>query len=1329
MQRPISRLAIVNRGEPAMRLIHAVRELNVQRPEPIRLIALFTESESGAMFVRHADEAVCVTPAASPGGAGTPPIGYLDLDALQRALRAARADAAWVGWGFVAEQPEFAELCERLGIVFVGPGSSVMRRLGDKISAKRLAEEAGVPVAAWSGGPVATAEDAVQQARRIGLPLMIKASAGGGGRGIRRVDSLEAIPGAFHSARAEALTAFGDGTLLLEKLITGARHIEVQVIADDHGTVWPVGVRDCSYQRRNQKVLEESASPALTSAQEREVADAARRLAVRAGYRNAGTVEFLYEPATRRFSFMEVNARLQVEHPVTEAVTGLDLVKLQLLVAAGGRLKGSPPRPSGHAIEARLNAEDPELGFAPAPGRVTFLRLPTGPGVRVDTGVAEGDVIPEQFDSMIGKLIAWGANRSEALARLRRAVEDTVAIVDGGTTNQGFLLELLDHPQVRAGDVDTTWLDRIAPRRSAPTRQAQVAVLQAAIELADQDIATDRARFYAYARRGRPQATEKRERGYQLRHRGHSYRASVAQTAPRRYRVRVDGYPVTVTVTSLGAHERRTECNEQVHRILVSHQGGDFVVAVDGVPHRVSPDDGGIVRNPSPALVVSLPAAVGDVVREGDVVAVVEAMKMESSLTAPFRGRIRRIFVSENTHVTAQEPLLALEPLDPRPTGAAEARLSFDLGEVRAPPGSPQRRAENTQTLQWLMLGFDVAPDDAERALAELHEPPGALADEPALTAAEHHLLEMFADLRGLSRPHHADDEPGADLLSPQEHLLAWFRSLDAEAEGLPSRFVAQLRAALSHYGITSLDRTPALELASYRLFLAQQHAEASRAAVLAILDRHLERTDEPAGRLDQNFREVLDRLVVALEGRDPVIVDLARELRFLHFDEPAIRQIRDRIYAEMEQHVDALLADPERSDRAERVAAIVACPRPLAPRLTAAMSTASPAARRTIIEAMARRYYRPRSLGSFAQVREDGYEFATAGYRHGGRPRRLFATHVELDEVGAAARAFARRAATLPRAELAVLDLYAEHRGAAPAHADLAAQLSQAMAGIPVVHALHRIVVAVAEPRRGRGMAAIDLFTFRPGPDGLREDTLLRGLHPLMGERLKLWRLREFDLCRLPSAEDIYAFHGIARDNPKDERLFALAEVRDLTPVLDDGQVTALPELEQVLMRVLETIRGFQARRPLQRRPMWNRVLLHAWPIIELAPEQIRPLVERVAASTAGLGLEMVVVQGQMREADGTVRDRMLRFFAPVGHSVVFEIDAPPTQPLAPLDEGARRVVAARRRGTLHPAEIVRMLAPAHPAPGQPAGSFIEHELDAGGRLVPVDRPAARNP
>jgi acetyl/propionyl-CoA carboxylase alpha subunit/acetyl-CoA carboxylase carboxyltransferase component len=1336
LQRAFSRLAIVNRGEPAMRLIHAVQELNYQRADAIRVIALFTESERDAMFVRHADEAVCLGPSLVDDGHGGRRSGYLDHSAVERALKTARAEAAWVGWGFVAEQPEFAELCERLGVVFVGPDAAVMRMLGDKIAAKRLAEGEGVPVAPWSGGPVASAEEAVGHAERIGFPLMIKAAAGGGGRGIRRVDQLDALPGAFASARAEALQAFGDGTLLMEKMITTARHIEVQIIADGHGTAWPVGVRDCSYQRRNQKVIEESASPALTAEQERELMDAAQRLALRARYRNAGTIEFLYEPGERRFSFMEVNTRLQVEHPVTEAVTGLDLVKLQLHVAAGGRLEGEPPASVGHAIEARLNAEDPALAFAPAPGRLDLLRLPTGPGVRVDTGVAEGDLIPAEFDSMIGKLIAWGRDRDEALARLRRAVADTVVVVDGGTTNQGFLLELLDRPEVRTGDVDTTWLDRLYLSGDAvPVRHGDIALLQAAIELADQDTAADRGRFYALARRGRPQASTDLHRSYEVRHRGQSYRFTVAQIGPDQYTVTADGQPLELSTHRLGAHERRLLLGGRAHHTFTSKQGEDLLVEVDGVPHRISRGDAGTVRSLSPAVVVSIPVAAGDIVEAEDVVVVVEAMKMESSLIAPFRGRVKEVLVGENVHVTAREPLVVLEAMDQEtPRTAAGERLSFARHDDQAVATEPNR--DNLRRMQWLILGYDVDPSEVERVIAELpSQGPDVDGYDSSLLAGEHRLLGMFADLCAVSRSRRYEEEGESKLLqSPQEHFRAWLRSLDAEAEGLPPQFVTRLRSALAHYGIESLERTPALEEAGHRLFLARQRADTARALIIAILDRRLEESDQLVGRLAAGagegdaFREVLDRLMVALEGRDRVVADLAREVRFRYFDEPIVATSREQVYAEMVGHIDALTRDPERPDRDELMRRIVDCPWPLATLLTTAMRGAPAASRRVLVEAMTRRYYRVCSLDAFEPAELDGHAFVLGRYHFGDQHRHHAAAYIGLEDVASAASAFARHAASLPDGALAVLDLYAED--SAPSHAELAERLRNALSGIQIPPALHRIVVAVAEPRRGRGMSAIDLFTFRPGPDGLVEDVVVRGLHPMMGHRLALWRLSAFDLERLPSAEDIYLFRGFAHTNPNDERLFALAEVRDLTPVHDeDGRVAALPELEQMLVQVLEAMRGFQARRALNRRLVWNRALLHVWPVMEPDPEEIRMLVARLAPLTVGLGLEMVLIQGRLREPDGEVRNRLLRFFTPTGHDVAVEIDDPPTRPLQPLDEGTQRLISARRRGTLHPAEVVRLLAPVLTGAGQPAGIFVEHELSEDGRLVEVERPPATNP
>src|SRR5829696_2140549 len=470
-----SRVAIVNRGEAAMRLIHAVGELNAEGGPRIETVALYTDADAAAMFVRKADLGYYL------GSAAARP--YLDLAVLERALVETGADAAWVGWGFVAEDPVFAELCEALGVTFIGPDPDAMRKLGDKIGAKLVAEELGVPVAPWSRGPVEDLDAALHAAEGIGYPLMLKASAGGGGRGIRVITSPEELVDAYARTRLEAERAFGSGVVFLERLVVGARHVEVQVIADGQGTAWAPGVRDCSMQRRNQKVIEESSSPVLSVEQVGELKAAAERLAVAVGYRGAATVEFLYHPRDQLFAFLEVNTRLQVEHPVTEATTGMDLVKAQLHVAAGGRLTGTQPAELGHAIEARLNAEDPDRDFAPSPGRIALLDLPAGPGIRGDTGVSEGDSIPADFDSMIAKIIAYGRDRNEALGRLRRAMAETTVIIEGGATNKSFVLDLLDQPEVVGASADTGWIDRVrAEGRLVNHRHSAVALAVAAIE-------------------------------------------------------------------------------------------------------------------------------------------------------------------------------------------------------------------------------------------------------------------------------------------------------------------------------------------------------------------------------------------------------------------------------------------------------------------------------------------------------------------------------------------------------------------------------------------------------------------------------------------------------------------------------------------------------------------------------------------------------------------------------------------------------------------------------------------------------------------------------
>lgn len=442
------KVLIANRGEIAVRVIRACRELG------IKTVAVYSTADKNALHAMLADEAVCI------GGAQSKD-SYLNVRAIISACEITGAEAIHPGFGFLSENPAFARMCEKCGIVFIGPRATSIEMLGDKAQAKETMKENGVPVIMGSDGAISNIHAAKTLSLDLGYPVLVKASAGGGGRGIRIVHSEEELEAQMKAARQEALACFGNDEIYIEKFIENPKHIEIQILADNYGDVIYLGERDCSMQRRNQKVLEEAPSPAPFMTQE--LRDKMGRAAVTAarvcGYRNAGTIEFLVDK-NGDFYFMEMNTRIQVEHPITEAVTGVDLVKQQLLIAAGERLtiKQEDVKLKGHAIECRINAEDPAKDFRPSPGRINTLFVPGGFGVRVDTAAYSGYEIPPYYDSMIGKLIVHGATREEAIAKMNWALAEF--IVDGVATNVDFQLKLIRRPEFIAGDYDNGFLGR-----------------------------------------------------------------------------------------------------------------------------------------------------------------------------------------------------------------------------------------------------------------------------------------------------------------------------------------------------------------------------------------------------------------------------------------------------------------------------------------------------------------------------------------------------------------------------------------------------------------------------------------------------------------------------------------------------------------------------------------------------------------------------------------------------------------------------------------------------------------------------------------------------
>ncbi|WP_328395812.1 ATP-binding protein [Nocardia sp. NBC_00416] len=1306
-----SRIAIVNRGEAAMRLIHAVRDLAAETAQPIETVALHTDVDRTATFVREADIAYDLGPASARP--------YLDLKALEQALVSTGADAAWVGWGFVAEDPAFAELCEQIGVTFIGPSPDAMRKLGDKIGAKLIAEEVGVPVAPWSRGAVETVEAAAAAAAQIGYPLMLKATAGGGGRGIRVITNEAELLDAYERTSQEAARAFGSGVVFLERLVTGARHVEVQVIADGQGTAWALGVRDCSVQRRNQKVIEESASPVLSPEQTAELKASAERLAIAVGYRGAATVEFLYHPGDQLFAFLEVNTRLQVEHPITESTTGFDLVRAQLLVASGGRLEGEPPAERGHAIEARLNAEDPDRDFAPAPGRIALLDLPAGPGIRVDTGVSQGDTIPADFDSMIAKIIAYGRDRDEALGRLRRAVAETRVIIEGGATNKSFVLDLLNQPEVIDASADTGWIDRVRGEgRLVSHQHSTIALAAAAIDAYEEEERAEQHRLLSTASGGRPQVQHESGRPLDLKLRGAGYRVRVARIGAHRFRVGIEAgadiRTADVDLERFDQHTGQIVVNGTRYRLITGTHGPIHLVDVDGVTHRISRDEGGVVRSPAPALVVATPLQVGAEVEAGAPVLVLESMKMETVLRAPFRARLKECSVSVGTQVETGAPLMRLEPLadddeagETAATAAVELDLPGESGQVRP----HERMIRGQQDLRSLLLGFDVDPHDDRRVLDDyLTARRAAIADNRRPLAEELELVQVFADLAELSHNRSWDEDGGhGHVHSAREYFHTYLQSLDVERAGLPESYRTKLAKALGHYGVTELDRTPDLEAAVFRIFLAQQRP-ADTVTVITTLLREWLREPVPDRALREPVGLALERLVAATQVRFPVIADLTRGMVYAWYGQPLLRRNRARVYTNVRKHLSHLDAQPNAADRADRVSEMVRSTEPLVRLLGQRLSRGS-VDNTVMLEVLTRRYYGNKGLADVRTHRVGDRAFVVAE-RRGLTLVSAAASFDTLDSVLSGLAELATGAASIEA------DIYLGWENQPEDFDAMAAALQEVLSAQRLPNQVHRITATVA----GSGSAVMHHhFTFRPSTTGMAEERLIRGLHPYIAQRMQMTRLRKFDLTRLPSSDDeeVYLFKCIAKENPADERLVAFAQVRDLTALREqDGRLVALPTAESTIATCLDSIRRAQSGRPSSKRFQTNRIVMYIWPPIDITRSELEMIVDRVRPTTAGAGLEEILLIARQRDAkSGDLVKLALRISFDATGGAEVTVGERSDDPVEPLDAYRQKVLRASSRNTVYPYELTGLL-----------GEFAEYDLDAEHTLVPVDRPKGRN-
>jgi acetyl/propionyl-CoA carboxylase alpha subunit/acetyl-CoA carboxylase carboxyltransferase component len=1349
--RPIERLAIVNRGEAAMRCIRAVKALRAAEGSRMQAIALYTSVERDAPFVRHADEALLL-----PAREGREVEAYLDYDGLLEALAQARADAVWPGWGFVAEHPAFVERLDAAGIRFLGPPADAMRRLGDKISSKEIAEKCGVPITPWSGRALRDAEDARRLASRLGYPLALKASAGGGGRGIRMVAGPEELAEAFRAAASEAASAFGDDRLFLERKISGGRHVEVQIAADYHGFVISLGCRDCSVQRRHQKVLEEAPPPGLPQELIEGIESAAVRVAREVGYRGVGTVEFLVQDAG--FSFLEMNPRLQVEHGITEALTGVDLVDLQIRIARGESLDGFSFVERGAAIEARVCAEDPDAGFLPAPGRIARFDPALGPRVRIDTGVAAGSTVPAAFDSLVAKVIASGKNREEARARLACALLDFDLVIAGGATNKGFLLDVLDAPDYRAGGVDTEWLDRFVVARGPASDNAAEALVAAGILAYQQWRQTARLNFYADTTNlSASRVPPSRGQQIDLTHRGETYRLEIFAVGSWRYRVHLDGRAVAATLREEGAHTARLAIGERTLRVLYDATETGLRVEVEGRPHVFSSRAAGQVLAGTPAMVVAIHVVPGDRVEAGQPLGVLEAMKMEIRFDAPVSGVVTEVRAPRGQQVAAGDVLLVI---DPARESAGEkpksARLElfpvtepltplFGPGDTAPPDLAGADRAEPTarraaldavrDEVRRALLGYDVNEKRAARLAAFLEAPLPAELSEPFLweLAEIRRELTVFADVDTLFIR-----SPGASLsgeLGPSNNarLRMFVRRLRAGGAGIVEEFLALVRRALAHYGVDSLDHSDALERAMLRVLASQLGPGLRHHLVLAVIARVAELSARGLHLGDDRDLEAALGQIAGMRGLvSDAVADAAADAAYTIFERPRSELLAERTSKQLEIWLAEAETDPKAPPE-EVLLHLADAPRPIFDRVGRWLSDPDPRRRAIATAAWLRRLYSPRvPTRHLSSLRGEGWF-----------------DRFEFDGAGAVLAATCRPDQLAGRAER-LLVVAGETREGAPVRAvEILVPVEGDAEGTGALAPIETLRSAAHAPRLTVTLvpAAGECHhhTWLASDAGLHPQPAYHGIHPETARRIDLERLDAFELERIPAVENVYCFHGKSREVPADERIFVLADARSRSP--DDGREAALhvPAFEHTFYEAARALRTILRTRDPKRRLHWNRIAVFVSPAIFLDPAIAGTLARRLAPATRHLGLEKVVVRLELLDRDSPERPASPVEFVIsdiTGSSMEIHRREPHSAPLEPRSDYERRIVEARRRRLVYPYEIVRMLTgsgrgPALAGAGAdselPAGRFEEFELDPSAsqpRAMSVaGRPYGRNP
>ena len=1347
--RPDSSIAIINRGEAAVRFIRAAKEYNAEHGTSLTTVAFFVDEESEALFTKEADYAV---PFSSYDRVNTDVVSpYLDHGLLVHAISDQSCDAVWAGWGFVSEDADFVSALESSGICFLGPGSGPMAALGDKIQAKDIAEKNSVPILPWSKGAVRSIEQAHEIARTVEYPCILKAAHAGGGRGIRFVRTPDELESQFNSARDETIRITGDDILFIERLVERSRHLEVQCLADRHGTVKTFGVRDCSVQRKNQKIIEETPPPDVPEGLVEEMEAAAGRLLAGAGYEGAGTVEFLYDLDRNEFYFMEVNTRLQVEHPITEILYGIDLVKGQIDVAFGQRLNDVKPNASGHVVEARLNAEDPDREFTPSPGYVASFKMPSGPGIRVDSGIEQGSTIPSLFDSMVAKIIASGPSRTAALARLERALRELRIRIEGGTTNRSFLLALLANERVRSGPVHTRFVEELLAERSElrDGPDAPVALVSIAIEQYIRATSEELANFtQQLSTSGSPrEVSPGHGHTAHLRYRGVAYEVLVRSLGGNEYHVLVDDTVQHMTYLRR-EQEALLKTKTKRYNIQTVERGDTIQCEIDGQPYILEIESSGSIKAPSPSIVLGVSVEPGQHVSRGDVVVTLEAMKMEMVVEAPEDGVVHAIGVKAGEQVAAGQELIQIEAAGGEQEEIPEPGDRIDFSKF-SPTDESQALVREFRSA---FLGHDYAEDIVPR-FSRILRKPSTLEElrDPAEVIFE--ALETYVSIGWLFSSEKVAVEGFAREASYAELLIHYFRrSVDRE-KGMPESFLESLSRVHRHYArdeFGGLDRELSMLLHLYR-------SRADKASMREMLRQAifaLEEVDIPDERRE-DLAQLLDEITRLSGPEAQALSDSAIHARFRLVDQDLLAGLREEKRSQIQRAIDLVSRAGQRSGDAESIMhRIIDSGHTINADLFDALVSENGTRRAIALEMLARRFNRDREIRGVEPHESDETPWALVhSHDSDGEHRTIVVATIEhkpkaiaeavqrsveaAESSGSAAAADADGVHHRP--ECVVLcdgreridHSERDRRAVSPTPtgsgplgslSETASTLYEELTAwdLPVAWVSVGIMESGGTTYRTLKPRDEHALGHEHGHSPQDEKPMyvdpLRGpFNPLRYRELRAHRLKHFRTRVAYASEFVTLLEAQSYENSRDERFVALVEVPTTRFERDaDGGIRRMVAFENVYMEAVNAMRAEQAKR--RRRLQWNRIVIHVRSVLDVALDDVREYAELLAARTGDLGLEKIVVYSRRMNAQTKQPEEIELLFEQIsGTGFTLRGRAPSLEPLQPMDDYTARVVRARQRGTIYPYELIKLITRTGVQVNEqfPKGEFEEFDVD----------------